>query len=368
MSPDQRLYRPSILVMVAVFCWLAALQPLRAQTTVSDVATSASAPRVLAYLTLGPSESNRVCLKEVRASLEAAGWSFDQQLRIEWNDAGNDPARYASVAQAMVARRPAVLLATDNPPAAALMDATKDVPIVVMGPTNLRSVVDAQLRPLANVTGVTLGLSGQFFLKPLEVLLQAFPQARRIGMITNGNNPAHERVKDVEPFAAMLGQADVEGVRVRFFSEAGIASAWDELVRRKVDAVLIWPDSAVFHPVHAQQALRVRLPAISHTSWYTTRYGGLLSYGSIGRVNMCGRGARYVDQVLRGRALAEMPVEELYEAALVVNLDAAQRIGVTLPPSLIARAERVIQRSEGTLPPTANAKRDARVEAQRPSR
>ena len=70
---------------------------------------------------------------------------------------------------------------------------------------------------------------------------------------------------------------------------------------------------------------------------------------------MCGRGARYIDQVLRGRPLAELPIEELYEAALVVNLDAAQRLGVTLPPALIARADRLIQPGERTLAPRADA-------------
>ena len=216
MSPNQRPHRPGVLVTLAFIGGLAAWQPLRAQTAASSVATPAAAPRVIAYLTLGASESNRLCMNEVRDGLIKAGWSFGQQLRLEWNDAANDPARYASVAQAMVERRPAVLLATDNPPAEALMNATKDVPIVVMGPTNLRSVLDAQLRPLANVTGVTLGLSRQFFLKPMEVLLQAFPQARRIGMLSSLNNPGHERFKDLGPFADMLSQAGVEGVRVRF--------------------------------------------------------------------------------------------------------------------------------------------------------
>lgn len=326
---------------------LAGSTPLAAQT----------APRVVAYLGLGPSESVRACMNELRAGLEQAGWSFERQLRLEWNDAANDPTRLVPLAQALVARRPDVLVATNNPAAEALMNATRELPIVVLGPTNLRQVVDAQLRPLANVTGVTLGLSGEFFVKPLEVLLQAFPHARRIGMVSNGDNTAHERVKDFGPLSEMLRQAGVEGVRVRFFSgRAGIAAAWEELARRQVDAVMVWPDSATLLGEHARQSQRVRLPAIAHNSWFATRHGGLLSYGAIGRVSMCGRGARYVDQVLRGRALAELPVEELYEAALVVNLDAAERMGVTVAPAVVARADRLIRPGERTLPPTADAK------------
>jgi putative ABC transport system substrate-binding protein len=98
----------------------------------------------------------------------------------------------------------------------------------------------------------------------------------------------------------------------------------------------------------------VGLPAIAHNAWFTARYGGLLSYGVAGRANViCGRGAHYIDQVLRGRPLAEMPVEEVYEAGLVVNLDAAQRLGVTLSPTLIARANRLIHPGERTPPPIA---------------
>ncbi len=324
-------------------------------------AQMAPAPRVIAYLGLGQSGSLQVCMNEMRAALQEAGWSFDDQLVLEWNDAANDPARLVPLARALVARRPAVLLATNNPEAEALMEATRELPIVVLGPTNLREVVDAQLRPLANVTGVTLGLSGQFFIKPMEVLLQAFPQARRIGMISNGDNTAHEKIQDLGPFADLFRRAGVEGVRVRFFSgEAGIAAAWEELARLEVDAVLIWPDSSTLFGEHARQSRRVRLPAIAHSSWFATRHGGLLSYGAIGRVNMCGRGAHYVDQILRGRPLAELPVEELYEGALVVNLDAAERMGVTVAPAVIARADRLIRPGERTLPPKADARPPAR--------
>lgn len=332
-------------------------------------AQTANAPRVIAYLGAGPSESVRLCMKQLRAALEESGWSFERQLQIEWNDAASDPARLAPMAQALVARRPDVLLATDNTVSAALMAATRELPIVMIGPTNLKPVLDAQARPLANVTGVTLGLSGQYYLKVAEVLLQAFPQARRIGMLSSLNNPGHERFKDLGPFADMLSQAGVEGVRVRFSGEAGMADAWDELARHQVDAVMIWPDSSVLLGEHARHALRVRLPAIAHTSWFATRHGGLLSYGAIGRVNMCARAARYVDQVLRGRPLFELPVEELHDAALVVNLDTAERLGVSLPPALIARADRLIRPGESTLAPTADGGRpDAEAASQPPAR
>lgn len=339
-------HRPPAFAVLALCAMLAGSPPLTAQT--------ANEPRMIAYLGLGPSESVRVCMNQLRAALEKTGWSFDGPLVLEWNDAANDPARLAPMAEALVARRPAILLATENTAAEALMKATRELPIVMMGPTNLHHVLDAQARPLANVTGVSLGLSGQYLYKPVEVLLQAFPNARRIGMVENDGNPGHRKDRSLGPVPDMVRQVGAELFRVRFSGLAGIAGAWEELARLKVDAVVIWPDSSAMLGEHAQQSLRLGLPAIAHTSWFATRYGGLLSYGAIGRVNMCARGAHYVDRVLRGFPLAELPVEELFEAALVVNLDAAERLGVTLPHALIARADRVIRPKEATLPPRAD--------------
>ncbi|MCZ2103702.1 MAG: ABC transporter substrate binding protein [Comamonadaceae bacterium] len=348
MPSTQPRHRPLALAFLTALALLAGSPPLHAQT--------AAAPRVIAYLGLGPSESVRVCMNQLRTALEEAGWSFDDRLVLEWNDAAGDPARLAPMAKALVARRPAVLISTENMSTEALMQATQELPIVVMGSTNLHSVLDAQLRPTANVTGVSLGLRGQYVLKPMEVLLQAFPQARRIGLIENNEQPGHVEGRVLTALTERVHGIGAELVRVRFKGgEAGIADAWGELARQQVDAVMIRPDSSGLLGEHARQAQRVRLPAIAHNSWFATRYGGLLSYGAVGRVDMCGRGGHYVDQVLRGRPLAELPVEELYEAALVVNLDAAQQLGVTLPPAFIARADRLIRPGERTLAPTAEA-------------
>lgn len=302
---------------------------------------ASSKPRVIGYLGNGPSGSERACMAELRRALNEAGWSFDSQLTLEWNDAGNDPSRLPGMAQDLVARRPDVLLTTEVAPADALMRATRELPIIVIGASNLRNVVDAQARPLANVTGVTLSLTGQHAIKPMEVLLQAFPGARRIGLVENSGNPLHQPGGSVEPIEGLVRQAGAELFRVRFSGERGISAAWEELARHKVDAVMIRPDSPALLAEHGRQSLRLRLPAISHHSWFSHRHGGLLSYGVIGRINMCARAARYIDRVLRGQSVREMPVEELFEAGLSVNLSTAESLGVKLPPALIARADRL---------------------------
>ncbi len=335
------LHRPSAIAAWALVALLASSQPLTAQTLTQAPPKTPNTPRLISYLGNGPSESERVCMAELRTALEEAGWSFDGQLTLEWNDASHDPARLPLLAQALVARRPAVLVTAEVAPAEALMKATKDLPIVVLGASNLARVVDAQARPLANVTGVTLSLRGQHSIKPMEVLLQAFPKARRIGMIENNGNPLHVPGSGLGPIPDMVRAAGAELFRVHFSGEAGIAPAWEELARLQVDAVMIRPDSPPLLAEHGRQALRMRLPAISHNTWFSSRYGGLLSYGVVGRIKSCARGARYVDRVLRGQPVSELPVEELYEAGLNINLDTAERLGVKMPAALIARADRL---------------------------
>lgn len=342
MPHDPPRHRPSAIAALATIALLAGSAPLAAQT--------AAAPRLIAYLGNGPSDSERACMAELRAALEKAGWSFDGQLAIEWNDAGNDPARLAPMAQALVERRPDVLITAEVAPTEALMKATQELPIVALGAANLGRVVDAQAHPLANVTGVTLSLTGQHAIKPVEVLLQAFPHARRIGVVQNNGNPLHLRQEGLGPAPDMIRQAGAELFRVHFSGEAGIAGAWDELARHQVDAVAVWPDSPALLAEHARQSLRLGLPAISHHLWFSSRYGGLLSYGVIGRISICGRGARYVDQVLRGHAVADLPVQELYEAGLSINIGTAERLGVTLPAAFIARADR-LHRPQASPPP-----------------
>lgn len=344
---------PCAIVVMVFAALLVPGRPLQAHSASAATpsrSTSAQVsvgPRLIAYLGNGPSDSERACMAEMRSALEAAGWSIDNQLTIEWNDAGHDPSRLAPMAQALVARKPDLLLTAEVAPAEALMKATQSLPIVVLGASNLRRVVDEHARPLANVTGVTLSLRGQHAIKPMELLLQAFPQARRIGMIENHGNPLHRGAGLLGPIPDMVRQAGAELHRVHFSGEAGIAGAWEELARLKVDAVMIRPDSPPLLAEHARQALRLRIPAISHHSWFSERYGGLLSYGVIGRINLCGRGARYVDRVLRGSLVSELPAEELYEAGLSINLETAERLGVRLPAALIARAERLNKTGAG---------------------
>lgn len=344
MLPNLLRLLSSTIAVPALSALLIGSQPVVAQTT--------AAPRVIAYLGGGPSEPERLCMADVRTALEQAGWSFDKQLRLEWNDAGHDPTRLASLAQAIVARRPDVLLSTTVAPTEALMQATKTLPIIAIGPPNLARVVDAQARPLANATGVVMSLTGQHGIKPMEVLLQAFPGARRIGMIENNGNPLHTKVNaaDLEPISDMIRRAGATLSRVHFSGEGGIVGAWEELARLKVDAVMIRPDSPALLAEHSRQSLRLRLPAISHHTWFSNRVGGLLSYGVVGRTDFCGRAAHYVDQVLRGRTVSELPVQELYEAGLSINLDTAEKMGVHLPAAVIARADRLI-RPQVTSPP-----------------
>jgi len=300
------------------------------------------APRTIAYLGVGQAATEQACMAELLASLTASGWTIGERLRLEQYHAEGDENRLAGLAAQAVAGRPDLLLATEVAPTSALLAATRDIPIVVIGAANLRAAgaVDATGRPLANATGVTLALSGQHIIKPFEILLQAFPHARKLGIVENHGNPLHRR--EVAAVANMAREAGVELVRAHFSGEATIAASWELLAGQGVEAVLIRADSPAYLAEHARQSLRLRLPAISHHMHFA-RSGGLLTYGVVGRTPMCPRAADYVDRILRGQPVAELPVEELYQAGLTIHLGTAEAMGTTLPAALLQRADRLLR-------------------------
>ena len=299
-------------------------------------------PRTIAYLGIGSANIEQACIAELLASLASAGWKVGEQLTLEQYHAESDQTRLAGLAARAVASRPDLLLTTEVAPTAAVLAATRDIPIVVIGAANLRAsgAVDATGKPLANATGVTLALSGQHIIKPFEILLQAFPEARKLGIVENHGNPMHRN--EVRQVASMARDAGIDLVRVHFSGADTIPETWEALAREGVEAVLVRADSPAYLAEHARQARRLALPAISHHMQFA-QSGGLLTYGVVGRIPMCPRAARYIDKILRGQPVAELPVEELYEAGLTIHLGTAEAIGAKLPPALIQRADRLLR-------------------------
>lgn len=306
----------------------------------SDVhAQAASRERVVAYLVYGTRDGPKACLEGLRKGLAQAGWVEGRDVRFEIRYAEGKPELLAARAGELAALRPDVLATSGLAPAVALQQATREIPIVVLSAGGMQAagLVATLDRPGGNVTGQSLGVS-EHGDKAADILLQAFPNAKRIGVILNSRNPGHSIDR---PALALVKQRGREVVPAWIEDASGVDAAWDALAAREVGAVLIFPDLGALIPAHARAAARLGLPAIAHHRRFVED-GGLMSYGLSPQESICHKGARYVHEVLKGRRPQDLPVEEMRDAELVINMKAARALKVDLPADIVTRAAELI--------------------------
>jgi putative ABC transport system substrate-binding protein len=229
-----------------------------------------------------------------------------------------------------------------GPPAiAAARRATRDIPIIfiaVADPVGA-GFVETLARPGGNVTGI--GPFDELGAKRLEILKEAIPSVRRVAVLIN---PTHRQadamVKVMTAAAGSLGiEIDVLGAA----SAAAIPWAFSEMKKRQVNALAGQPDAMFWVRRHeiVSLAARAGLPAIYWVKEYV-ELGGLLSY-AVSLADMGRRAALYIDKILRATKPADLPVEQPTKFELVINLKTAKALGLTIPPSLLQRADQVIE-------------------------
>ena len=272
------------------------------------------------------------------------GWTQGRNLEIDRRGAGGQQERLPSLAAELVRAGPDVVVAVGPQPTRAAKDAAGNTPIVMIGVGDPVAVglVENLARPGGNVTGFTTFVPGGFGGKQLALLKEAFPAARRIAVLLNPKNEVATRLfpTDVPPAAAELGlQLDVIEVSASDEIERGI----DDAVRKKADALLVYGDPMFHTPPQRlpDLAAHARLPAI-YLVREVTQAGGLMSYGP-DYVDMFRRAAGYVDRILKGEKPGSLPVEQPARFELVVNLITARALGLTIPQSLLTRADEVLQ-------------------------
>jgi putative ABC transport system substrate-binding protein len=239
-------------------------------------------------------------------------------------------------------RQVAVILASGLPAALAAKAATATIPIVfVMGADPVTSgVVSSFNRPGGNVTGVSQ-FYGALGGKRLELLREIVPAATTVAVLTNPNNPnSQSHLTDVQAVARALGQKiTVAAAR----NEAEINAAFAEFARQRADALLV-ADDPLFNVRRGQiaaLAAQLKLPAIYYAREYAVD-GGLITYGSVSSDNYRLAGG-YVGRILNGAKPADLPVLQPTKFELIINLKTAKTLGVTVPATVIARADDVIE-------------------------
>ena len=274
--------------------------------------------------------------------MQQMGWSDGRNVRIDVRWGLNDVNRDRRDAAELVALAPDVLLASGTLSVAALQNVTLRLPIVFVGVTDPvgAGFVETLARPGGNVTGFMLfeySASGKW----LELLKQIAPLVTRVAVLRDAANPA-----GIAQFGAIQGEAQSLGVEA---SPVNVRAA-DEIEHavatfaRSANGGLIVTGSAAastYRDLIIALAAKHKLPAVYPYRSMVTG-GGLVSYGA-DSIDQYRRAADYIDRILKGAKPADLPVQAPTKFQLVINLKTAQRLGLTVPPTLLARADEVIE-------------------------
>lgn len=274
--------------------------------------------------------------------LNDLGWVEGRTVSHEIRFAGGRPERLPDLAAELLRLRVSVIFAGGDLPVAALKRAGATVPIVfaaVSDPVAL-GFVASLARPGGNITGVSL-MSVELSAKRLELLKEAVPGATRVGILANPTHPLFEPMVRAVTTAAPFLRLHTTVYEVT--AAAGLEAAFTAMARERVDAVLGLPGQLFFNERVrlAEIAARHRIPGVFGVS-EMARAGGLVAYAAnvVGQVR---RAAELVDRILRGARPADLPVEQPVKFDLVINLKTAKALGLTIPQSLLIRADEIIR-------------------------
>jgi putative tryptophan/tyrosine transport system substrate-binding protein len=283
---------------------------------------------------------------QVRAlehGLTQLGWSPGKNLQIDYRWAAGDLHETRLAAAELVRLAPDVLLAAATPPVRALQQATNTIPIVFAGITEpvAQGLVASLAHPGGNLTGFS-NMEATFGEKWLELLKEIDPRVTRAAIVFNPQTApiTADLLHNVEVAAQMFAIQPI-ATPVRQISEIETAAAM--LAREPDGGMILLPDSFTTtnrKPI-IEAVARHRLPAVYPFKFFAAE-GGLLSYG-VDNSELYRRAAIYVDRILKGEKPADLPVQQPTKFELVINLKTAKALGLDVPPTLLARADEVIE-------------------------
>jgi putative ABC transport system substrate-binding protein len=296
-------------------------------------------PRI-GYLTSTGRDSANV--EAFRQGLKELGYIEGQTIAIEWRLAEGNNDRLPGLAAELVRLKVDVIFAAGGTHGVVAKKATSVIPIIFVGATDpvAAGLVESLARPGGNITGLSIGAPGLYG-KRLELLKETIPGLSRVGLLLNPANPSADgNLRETRAAGEGLG-VQVQSLEVRSPDE--IDSAFKAANKAQAGAVIV----AQHPPINSnpkrviELAAKRRLPAIyPDPEWI--RASGLMFYGP-STPDLYRRGAGYVDKILKGTKPGDLPVQQPIKFELVINLKAAKQIGLTIPPNVLARADRVIR-------------------------
>ncbi len=271
--------------------------------------------------------------------LRELGWIEGRTVAIEYRWA--EAQRFDEIVNEFVRLKVDVIFTGGTPPAIAAQEATSNIPIVFVaaGDPVGTGLVASLARPGGNITGLS-NQTGDLAGKRLGLLREVAPDLRRLAiMVRTENVSAASETREVQAAAETFG---IQVVPLEIHSASDIVPALDAL-KARADALYVTVDSLV--TVHAVRintiALGARVPTM-HGARELVTMGGLMSYGA-DFPDLWRRGADYIDKILRGAKPADLPVQQPTKFELAINLKTAKALGIDVPPTLLARADEVIE-------------------------
>ena len=297
----------------------------------------------LGYLSTPTRQSVERVVEALLRKLRELGWVEGQNLIIEYRWAEGNVERLPELAAELVRLKVDIIVAPAGSAALAARNATRTIPIVTIfagDPVEL-GLVTSLGRPGGNVTGTTFTPSPQLFAKQLQILKEAVPRVSRVAFLLNPADTSFApQIKEVEVAARSLG------IRLQRLETRGLEeldSAFAAMARERADALLVLAGSTflAYRTRLAELAIKGRLPMMCSFR-EMVEAGGLMSY-AVNMVDFIGRAAVYVDKILEGAKPADLAMEQPSSFELVINLKTAKAIGLTIPQSLLLRADELIQ-------------------------
>jgi putative tryptophan/tyrosine transport system substrate-binding protein len=324
---------PSIIVVVV----------LLAVAVIAEAQQPARVPRI-GYLNDSPLGSfPKIRAEAFRQGLRELGYEEGKNIVIEWRYGDGKQDRVSDRAAQLVRLKVEVIVTAGAGATRSAKEATVTIPIVMTQDSDpVRNGFVASLaRPGGNITGLSR-LAPELSGKQVDLLKEIVPRLSRLAVFGSSSSPANaESLKEIELATGVLGlklqHLDVQGPK-------DIETAFREASKGHADAVLMLVPGPVFNPHRTQVvdlAVKNRLPVI-YRNRVDVEAGGLVSYG-VHLPDLDRRAATYVDKILKGTAPADLPVEQPTKFEFVINLKAAKQIGLTIPPNVLVRADKVIK-------------------------
>ena len=284
-------------------------------------------------------------LSQFTQGLAESGWTDGRNLRMEVRWGGGDVNRTRTFAKELVALQPDVILAQGTPGTAALQRETRTIPIVfvvVADPVGPGFVAGLP-RPGGNITGF-INSEAVIGAKMLELLTEIAPGLKRVAMIFDPDTAPGRGTYYFRDFEAAARSSKLEAIAAEARSDAEIETVVRSLRGEPRGGLVVTPDYFMFN--HSEQiisqAARNNVPAVYPWRSVVARQDGLLSYGP-DLVDIVRRSAPYVDKILRGAKPADLPVQIPVKFEMAINAKTAKALGLTVPPSILVRADEVIE-------------------------